>query len=928
MPTLQSPGVLVSVTDETQNVGANPGTVPLIFIATRDDKLTPDGSAIAEGTQSQNANTLYEITSQRELVQTFGTPVFEESGGSVVQGSEINEYGLLAAYQYLGVANRAFVLRASTPVDQLVYNQSEPTADPANGTYWFDIGNTVFGIFRANGNATPGLAWDNVTPLLPADSDLDVGDVPKASFGTNGDIAIVTQTTSNAHYEKISGAWHLIGSSAWKAARPTVALGTVTSPTVTNGDNLTIEGTTVTFTGTTLTDVVNDITAAAITDITAVDNGGKLEITLASGEDINLSSTGTALTDLGLNATYEGYELIYDTHVNVPVGEHSGDIWVKTTDPNLGASYVVKRFDSSIGQFETVAAPLYEDDSAADTALGASKDIGSLYVQYNTTGTSSDPIATHTIKRWDGSSWTTLVYEASTSAPTSEPEEGTLWISDEFKVDIMVNDGDEWKGYINEYPTTDPAGVQIASEEPTEQSDGTPLVDNDLWLDSADLDNYPALYRWNDSSSEWVAIDKTDQTTPFGIVFADARPNDDGTETGSEDIADLLSSDYVDADAPNPQTYPAGMLLFNTRYSTYNVKEWKPAYFQGQGAYTVGVGSFGAPTYIKRWVTVSGNQQDGSPYMGRFAQRQIVVEALASEIASNEEIRSEFRFFNLIAAPGYPELIDELVSLNVDRKETAFIITDTPFRLEPSGTAISNWATNASNQPSTNEFGRTTQYTYSAQYYPHGLSTNLDGEEVMVPASSVALRTYAFNDSVAFPWFPPAGTQRGVVTNASSVGYLTDEQEFKPVVLNQGQRDSLYLNDINPIAFLPGRGLLVYGDKTLHPEDSALDRINVARLVVFLRYQLEQLAQPFLFQLNTDATRDAAKTVMDRFLGDLVSVDALTDFLVVCDRSNNTPERIERNELWIDIAIAPTRSINFIYIPIRIVREDDQSLQG
>jgi hypothetical protein len=453
-----------------------------------------------------------------------------------------------------------------------------------------------------------------------------------------------------------------------------------------------------------------------------------------------------------------------------------------------------------------------------------------------------------------------------------------------------------------------------------EQTDGTPLVDNDLWIDSADLDNYPALYRYDATNQIWNLIDKTDQTTPFGIVFADARANADGSENGSEAITNMLISDYVDAGTPNPQTYPAGMLLFNMRYSTFNVKRWEPAFYAGQGAYTVGNASFPAPTYVSRWTTTSGLRVDGSPNMGRFAQRAVVVEAMAGAIAGNDDIRSEFIFFNLLGAPGYPELIDEMISLNVDRKETAFIITDTPFRLKPDGTSINSWANNLTNQPGTNEFGRTNRYTYAAQYYPHAFSTNVDGQEVVMPSSAVAFRTYAFNDSIAYPWFPPAGTRRGQIQNASSLGYITDEQEFLPVRLNQGQRDVLYLNNINPLAFLPQRGLVVYGDKTLHPETSALDRVNVARLIVFLRYQLDQLAQPFLFELNTETTRASVQNVFERYLADLLSLEAITDFAVVCDDSNNTPERIDRNELWVDIAISPSRSLNFIYIPLRIRR--------
>jgi phage tail sheath protein FI len=117
----------------------------------------------------------------------------------------------------------------------------------------------------------------------------------------------------------------------------------------------------------------------------------------------------------------------------------------------------------------------------------------------------------------------------------------------------------------------------------------------------------------------------------------------------------------------------------------------------------------------------------------------------------------------------------------------------------------------------------------------------------------------------------------------------------------------------------PSRGLLVYGDKTLTPNPtSALANVNVARLIVYIRRQLEILAEPFLFRLNTPSTRQEFSGVVNSFLAEIVQLNGLYDFLVICDESNNTPTRIDRTELWMDIAIQPTRTINYIYVPIRI----------
>ena len=129
--------------------------------------------------------------------------------------------------------------------------------------------------------------------------------------------------------------------------------------------------------------------------------------------------------------------------------------------------------------------------------------------------------------------------------------------------------------------------------------------------------------------------------------------------------------------------------------------------------------------------------------------------------------------------------------------------------------------------------------------------------DTSVPSSHVALRTLAFNDQVAFPWFAPAGFQRGLVSNATSVGYLDSaEGEYVPVSLNEGQRDGLYLNKVNPIASFPGRGISVFGQKTLNPSASALDRVNVSRLVIYLREQLDDAVKPFLFEPNDSVTRN------------------------------------------------------------------------
>ena len=180
------------------------------------------------------------------------------------------------------------------------------------------------------------------------------------------------------------------------------------------------------------------------------------------------------------------------------------------------------------------------------------------------------------------------------------------------------------------------------------------------------------------------------------------------------------------------------------------------------------------------------------------------------------------------------------------------------------------------------------------------------------------MRTIALSDQVSFPWFAPAGTRRGGITNATSTGFIDEEGEFKSVTINEGMRDTLYSNNVNPITFISGAGLVNFGQKTRQLTASALDRINVARLIIYLRSQLNQLAKPYLFEPNDKITRDEIKAAAETLLLELVGLRALFDFIVVCDESNNTPARIDRNELYLDIAVEPVKSVEFIYIPLRI----------
>ena len=540
------------------------------------------------------------------------------------------------------------------------------------------------------------------------------------------------------------------------------------------------------------------------------------------------------------------------------------------------------------------------------------------------------------------SNWKPLVYTSSGNEPLNLTAQGQLWYNSVVdEVDILVHNGEAFVGLnydgatglsnvASPYSGTNAEGPIVSATAPTTQTDvsKSALVNGDIWVSTADVENYPAIYRWNTAlaTPAWVLLDKADQTTENGVLFADARQGNDGgtaDDAPTSTIAEMLVSDYVDTDSPDPSLYPKGMLLWNLRKSGFNVKRFERNYVDTaaknvrQGG--VDAGASMAAYYPHRWVTDSGNQADGSGSFGRHAQRKSVVQALQATVNSNQDIRDEeSRQFNLIATPGYPELIGEMITLNYDRRLTGFVVGDTPFRLTPDATSLNEWATNVKLALEDNDDGAVSFDEYMAMYYGSGFTSDNAGNNIVVPPSHMALRTIILNDQVAFPWFAPAGTRRGGVSNATSSGYINSEGEFVSVALNTGQRDTLYSNAINPITFISGAGLVVFGQKTRARNASALDRVNVARLTVYLRGQLELLAKPYLFEPNDKITRDQVKSAADALLLELVALRALYDFLVVCDESNNTPARIDRNELYLDIAIEPVKAIEFIYIPLRL----------
>jgi hypothetical protein len=522
-------------------------------------------------------------------------------------------------------------------------------------------------------------------------------------------------------------------------------------------------------------------------------------------------------------------------------------------------------------------------------------------------------------------------------APDQNPDDGRLWYYSSATVaDIMIQNNGDWAGYqlVNndvrgfDLTLTNASGPIFAATAPTTQNDTaeSPLAYGDLWIDTSDLENYPLISRWENVNGvdQWVSIDTTDQVTQNGVLFADARWAPNGTTDPVADpyptIESLLVSNYLDLDAPGPALYPQGMLLFNTRRSGYNVKKFQSNYLTEANFPDIPTWVGGTyPTVTNTWISASGNKDNGAMWSGRLAQRQLIVQALKSGIDTSLAAREEQNAYNLIATPAYPELTPNMIALSNERNNTLFVVADTPMRLANDGNSLVEWATNNNGLGLITEDGNSSTSNYAAAFYPSCQTTDLGGNTVVQPPSHMMVRTILRSDAVSYPWLAPAGTRRGVVDNAFAIGYIAAATgEFVQIGVSQAVRDILYQRNINPITFIPGVGITNFGNKTTTTTTTALDRINVARLICFLRGRLEEIGKLYLFEPNDTITRNEITNTCNSLMIDLVAKRAIYDYLVVCDLSNNTPARIDRNELWVDIAIEPVKAVEFIYIPLRI----------
>jgi len=251
--------------------------------------------------------------------------------------------------------------------------------------------------------------------------------------------------------------------------------------------------------------------------------------------------------------------------------------------------------------------------------------------------------------------------------------------------------------------------------------------------------------------------------------------------------------------------------------------------------------------------------------------------------------------FNILFTPGlyrsdYAGIMSTIITNTQDRGDNIYVADMVPYGSSVTTVTGQAAAINSS---------------YTTTYWPWcQVSDPATGNLVWVPASTVIAGVYAYNDSVAEPWFAPAGINRGGLGNV-----VRAEQK-----LPQSYRDTLYQGKVNPIATFPGQGVVVYGQKTLQTKASALDRVNVRRLLISLKSYISQVANTLVFEQNTAATRNNFLAQVNPYLENVQQRQGLYAFKVVMDGSNNTADVIDRNQLVGQIYVQPTKTAEFIYL--------------
>ena len=450
------------------------------------------------------------------------------------------------------------------------------------------------------------------------------------------------------------------------------------------------------------------------------------------------------------------------------------------------------------------------------------------------------------------------------------------------------------------------------------------LSEGTIMNSTSSLDSNGALQSGSANNIRWQITARDTGSGTFALLV---RRGDDTTT--QQNVLETWTNLSMDPTAPNFVSkvigdYTLGLSADNSQleisgsypnFSSYirikAVNSPTPNYFDNNGvaksAYTAsipneGSGSFGGA--IGNMEATAGNKYYNNIISGVTNSQGLVGSDYSAMITllSNQDAYQ----YNVMAVPGLFDtanvtsaaMVGKITTLidNAQNRGDFILVIDQNLY----GTTVNNAVTAAA----------TRNTSYAATYWPWLQTTDPDtGASVWVPASTMIPGVYAQNDSVSYAWFAPAGINRGGLSNV-----IRAEK-----TLTQANRDTLYTGKVNPIATFPGTGVVVYGQKTLQTKSTALDRVNVRRLLIELKSFISQVANNLVFEQNTIATRNRFLSQVNPYLEQVQQQQGLYAFRVIMDDSNNTADVIDRNQLIGQIYVQPTKTAEFIYLDFTIL---------
>lgn len=965
MATLVSPGVSVTVTDQSYFIPASAPTVPLIVLATQDNKPqdpTNPNSPIAPGTQEYGV--VRTITSLSQSQSTYGVPVFRTTNGLPNHGDARNEYGLATLNRFLGQGSVAYAIRANVNLDDNFSDlQSFWTNDIDVATQVLESLVTQWiAQYNSNNLLTPQ------TPSTPGSTTVGYKGLLTSSTAITGGIETLGTPNGGTGYLSTSTYQNVPltgGHGSGALATVTISGGSVSAVTITNpgygyvaNDQLSAKATSLgatssittlgTFTGGAgYTDgtynnvpLTGSATGTSATANITVSGGVVTDVVLANG-GVNYSTTDILTAAIGTTGT--GFTVQVSAITNPTTAFYVDVLSVTSQTP---AQYVANVVIDTHTIPVSIDLSTISNVGAFITALNAA--LGSNGTATLTNG--NIVIASSTV----GTTSTVTVTDVNTTGVVTTSGLGTIVGGTNYTNGTYPNVPLTGGSGLGAMATVTVSGGSVTSVVITAGGSGYVANTDTLSANSSNLGG----------TGLGFSVPVTSVASINGLFHSVSETNFVGFTTAAGTNGYRVTIDHTSLYALIQQAmafvwqqYSFGIATTPTtlQQDFMNDQTASPFTVYANGFNQPSTGTFiGILGGLTQWY----NNDEGSVVAGEFtateagnfltsfgddfewtdnflfktalgtddaSRRAAIVQALTAIVNSNEDIRTETFEYNLILCPGYPEVASAMQALVINYLNSeVLVIGDTPMNVDMSGsqTSLQQWA--GSTARVIDIAGNVTYY------YPHILTTNLDGSTILLPSSAQALTTMAFSDSVSYEWFAPAGLKRGAISGIEDLGYvdptsvLGTATTFVSLHPNQGQRDTMYAytaqGGINPLAFFPGNGFVVWGQKTsTGTTATSLDRVNVSRLVKYIARSLRKAALAFVFEPNDTLTQNNLKAMVDSFLGTLVTKRGLYDFASICDSSNNTPAVVDANQLICDVALKPVKAAEFIYIPITIV---------